>query len=72
MTFSPNSTRKLIIAAFVGPDCTDEMAGAGREPSYVIENRSAAVLLRPAASRAAPAAMSTSMAPSPDGLTSNA
>ena len=72
VTGSVKFTVNVIGEEPVGSGCAAVTLGTGAVPSYSMENRSAAVLLWPAASRAAPAGMSTSMAPSPDGLTSNA
>ena len=69
MTFSPNSTRKPIGEAAVGSGCAEVITGAGRELPYSVENRAAELGL-PAASRAAPAGMSTTTVPSVAGETS--
>ena len=71
VTASPNSTVKLSASALVGLDCAAVIAGTGSLLSCVIENRAAARLGLPTASRAAPAGMSTSTVPSAAGATSN-
>ena len=71
VTDSPKSTWKLIVSAFVGLVWVEVMTGSGREPSYVMEYLAVAVLALPTVSRAAPAAMSTRMAPWAAGTTSN-
>ena len=78
VTSSPNSTVNLIDVELVGPGCAAAMTGVGGAGAgadallYPIENRSAAALGLPSASRAAPAGMSTSIVPLVEGETSNA
>ena len=71
VTLSLNLTTKLN-AALVGLGCAAVIAGTGGVPSCVMENRTAAALELPAASRATPAGMSTRMVPSDAGETSKA
>ena len=59
-----------VLPQSVGPDWAGTIAGTGGVPSRIIANRAAALPF-PAASRAAPAGMSTSTVPSAAGATSN-
>ena len=69
---SPNPTVNCTARRSPWPTCAVAIAGTGGVPSYSMLNSSASALGLPAASRAAPAGMSTSIAPLAEGETSNA